>query len=72
MKLMTFERLEPYAVKVARTVLRREGRSDLSNLSDPASRFPLGFVSKICGKLKLRFSFKVLKVISGSGAVTRR
>jgi len=34
MKLMTFERLEPYAVKVARTVLRREGRSDLSNLSD--------------------------------------
>ena len=35
MKLMTFERLEPYAVKVARTVLRREGRSDLSNLSDP-------------------------------------
>ena len=32
---------------------------------------PLDFVSKICGKPKLGFSFKVLKVISGSGAVTK-
>ena len=34
------------------------------------SHSPLAFVSKICGKSKLRFSVKVLKVISGSGAVT--
>ena len=34
MKLMTFERLEPYEVKVSSTVLRREGKSNLSDLSD--------------------------------------
>jgi len=31
---MAFERLEPYAVKVARVVLRRGRKSDLSSLSD--------------------------------------
>ena len=34
MKLITFERLEPYEVKVSSTVLRREGKSNLSDLSD--------------------------------------
>ena len=34
MQWIIFERLEPYAVKVASTVLRREGRSNLSDLSD--------------------------------------
>ena len=37
MKLMTFERLEPYEVKVSSTVLRREGKSNLSDLSDCGS-----------------------------------
>jgi len=31
---MAFERLEPYAVKVASTVLRRGRKSDLPSLSD--------------------------------------
>jgi len=34
MQWIIFERLEPYAVKIASTVLRREGRSNLSDLSD--------------------------------------
>ncbi len=36
MKLMTFERFEPYAVKIARPVLRRGRRSNPSSLSDSA------------------------------------
>jgi hypothetical protein len=34
MKLMTFERLEPYAVKVSSTVLRRGRSREASSLSD--------------------------------------
>ena len=36
MKLMTFERFEPYAVKIARPVLRRGRRCEPSSLSDSA------------------------------------
>ena len=36
------------------------------------SHSSLYFVSKICGKSKLRFSLKVLNVISRSGAVTNQ